>query len=538
MCWLLTLGLIAVELVPDLLIRAETIKAEATSLGRSSRYGPGLLNIPQLVDPFVLGRAFDFRGQGNFWEGLLSIGLVPFLFLLVLLFDAEKRREHRVWILSLAGCLVFAAGPILGVYAVAYQIIPWLDSFRVPARMLFVALIPAALLAGAGFDIARGRAVRPQPLAIVWLLMALGTLAAWITGGGQRAEPWLWLIPLSVLMTLMRWSHAGFRLVKGRALASTLALLAGSLGVTELVRHTHQIIVVSPAQRWMKHDAWPGSIAADRGGGQGLPARVRADDRFYDDLQAERDGVEKINVGDSFQLDRSARLYRRLYRVFDPQADDVLPASLRPDEETLNRLAERMLDLLSVEFLIGHDPRVPLAERYPLVEPQPNAPSDLWIRRNPTALPRAYVVGRVVAPAATRNPVEDLLRLDPREGVLLHRDPLAPGTKRQEFRPTRLVASGPDHLTAEVHLDAPGILVVTSAWAKGWRAKVNGTPTEVLPANIALMAVPLSHTGRQRVELWYVPPGLALGAAISAATLAVWIALTTRLIRLGYDDCR
>jgi uncharacterized membrane protein YfhO len=86
----------------------------------------------------------------------------------------------------------------------------------------------------------------------------------------------------------------------------------------------------------------------------------------------------------------------------------------------------------------------------------------------------------------------------------------------------------------ELHVSSswPALLIVAEAWCPGWRATVNGVPAEVLPANVWMRAVPVP-AGESRVELHYVEPSLARGAAISLCALLVLVAIGWRSRRLS-----
>jgi hypothetical protein len=90
----------------------------------------------------------------------------------------------------------------------------------------------------------------------------------------------------------------------------------------------------------------------------------------------------------------------------------------------------------------------------------------------------------------------------------------------------------------ELHVrsSAPAILVVAEAWYPGWRATVNGIPAEVLPANVWMRAVRVP-AGESRVELHYVEPSLARGAAISLCALLVLGAIAWRARRTSSATC-
>lgn len=88
------------------------------------------------------------------------------------------------------------------------------------------------------------------------------------------------------------------------------------------------------------------------------------------------------------------------------------------------------------------------------------------------------------------------------------------------------LAERPDRLQLTVEADRPTVVVVRDAFAPGWTASVDGSPTPVLRADGRHRAVPIP-AGRSRVTLSYRPPGLASGLAVAAlsliAVLGVWM---------------
>ncbi len=83
----------------------------------------------------------------------------------------------------------------------------------------------------------------------------------------------------------------------------------------------------------------------------------------------------------------------------------------------------------------------------------------------------------------------------------------------------RVVSDTGDVVTVEVDADGDGWLVYSeSVRGGGWHATVDGRAVDLVPADVALGAVPVPE-GQHVVELRYVPPGLHVGAAISSASL-------------------
>ena len=86
-----------------------------------------------------------------------------------------------------------------------------------------------------------------------------------------------------------------------------------------------------------------------------------------------------------------------------------------------------------------------------------------------------------------------------------------------------VVAHEPDRLELRVTAQTPALLVLSEVWDPGWQATVSGVPTPVLVANHALRALPIPP-GEHQVVLFYAPPGLRLGLAISGLTLVGLVA--------------
>src|SRR5262249_54251424 len=141
------------------------------------------------------------------------------------------------------------------------------------------------------------------------------------------------------------------------------------------------------------------------------------------------------------------------------------------------------------------------------------------IHRNPTALPRAYVVPRAhEAPDVASAVVGLFARVDPRQAVVMPSDPLGESRTgaRQPFTPAAWRSSRPDRIDVEVATTYPGLLVVADTWMPGWSAVVDGRVTAILRGNHAQRVVPLPTPGRHSIVLRYDAPGRAQGIAVTS----------------------
>ncbi|MFM9106265.1 MAG: YfhO family protein [Chloroflexota bacterium] len=74
----------------------------------------------------------------------------------------------------------------------------------------------------------------------------------------------------------------------------------------------------------------------------------------------------------------------------------------------------------------------------------------------------------------------------------------------------------PDRIEIAAVNPAPGLLIVSEAWERGWRATVDGQEAPILPVHGWLRAIPLP-AGEHTVEMRYDPLSLRLGMAITLA---------------------
>ena len=408
-----------------------------------------------MLGPTALGGPDSYFGHDNYWETILSIGLVPLVLAAVAVMRHPDRPVVRSWMVLVVISVVFAAGRRLGLFTLLFELVPGMNRFRVPSRSLFLANLGAAVLAGLGVEALERLADaredwrllerRVRRVAVVVVVgLVLGQSIAWgskprpllsgsrsaagvmsATGSGTRRPK---AVPASRIPCVdrsakiaeltsgqLRGILAASRLFQSGmfwfALTGTLATLAfgrwsrgdrraaahalGAFALLELGLHGLALLKVAPAARFLGADPISGALARAEPPVAG-PFRIRARDILYHDLRASWNGFEKVNINDSFQIQHAADLYKTLYPLLyvlpPPDPDD-------PMDEAVARfrrdVRQGVLDRLGVAFLVSDH-----------VEPEPAWPlvaSGTWqgsrfaIHRNPTALPRAYVVPRALA---------------------------------------------------------------------------------------------------------------------------------------------
>ncbi len=529
----LTLGLVAVEVIPAALVQGWTLRSARLPVNLASRYHPLLINAWQIVNPLALAGPADYFGPDNYWETVLGIGLIPALLALVGATWTRDRTRVRAWIILAVGAVWFASGRKLGLFSVMYEWVPGIDRFRVSSRSLFLASLACAVLAGAGVD-ALARDDRPSGWArlgrrwLVGLVVLLGAI-----GWGHARAVRLGLSPRSFgasglveearararsatdadrsALALDRIARQGpFWLAvvgvsAGLAVGlvqphrrRTIAVGLGVLGMVELAATGFAILVVSPPSAWLK--VGPAGAAILRALPSHNPATeppplVRADDAVLSDLQAVSLGLSKTDINDAFQIQHAADLYQQLYELSRPRPATLTRPMDGPAAEHRRQVQQTIMDRMGVVVAAGTDRsprlRVLVEDHHWPIEADLAAgvagPDRVFVARNPTALPHAYLVAA------------------------------DPDAKRAvTWRSAR-----PGQLALTVTNEQPSQLVVATTWMPGWSALVDGRPGVIERDNHAQIGVELPRSGRHEVTLTYRAPGFWLGKVVTLGAVSV-----------------
>jgi len=147
------------------------------------------------------------------------------------------------------------------------------------------------------------------------------------------------------------------------------------------------------------------------------------------------------------------------------------------------------------------------------------------VQEDPLALPFARVHTNAQAMTSQDDLLTALAHPDRQPVIAMTFGPDAPSFNgRPSVVPFHARRANGNHLVAEGTTPQPGLLVVAEQFDPGWRARVDGRPAHIVPADHLLMGVALP-AGNHRVELVYAPDVFRAGLFGSLAALAVLAAL-------------
>ncbi len=530
-------ALVAVDLLPIAAFSRQAIRSGGLDSSEAGAISLQWINLFQLLNPFALGGPSTYGGGDKlFWETLCSFGIVPLELAIFGVASAWRRYPVGRLAVFCLFALAFAFGSHGPVFSLFYQFVPGLSLFRVPSRILYFGSLAIAVLAAAGMN---GLMESPSDTAsrrARWIGRALlvslagGLMGVWFARGGAETQAgsllalavrrsfgsrttWLWALGgLSLILAARRWPAR-----KSLCATAILALVAIELG-----RTSDRMLAILPDAATRLTNPAETMVATKE------PYRVLARQELLSDAVAWEHAIHRAQGYDPLPLARTVKFFSALSGKADATSELQGFGSLN-----LGMYDEQLLDLLNVRYaVLSHSPAgqtglIPSAQaevHVPRIDGRPDpAIRPYFLCKNPDPLPRAFVIGQTKIIRGL-DPIQALIDLDPREEVLMESEYLPP-SPRAEFVPATIVEYTPNRVVIDAELTGVGYLVLSDSWYPGWTATDNGNPTSVLPANIAFRAVPLS-AGKHRVVFRFCPPGLWIGAIVSAIA---WLGLIAGL---------
>jgi hypothetical protein len=507
----------------------------------------------EAMSPFgAVSPAWHILTSGTIAGGPFACGVAA----LALVAAAPFTRRSRAlagWAIGLGMLTATLAlgphGPLYGLY----RMLPALDSFRFPDRMLALTDFAFALAAAIGLDVIRGDAPVTTTAGHRTWRGTMGALAA--------------LAVIGLVVWLARHGHAPADL---QVHVAGFALITSGLLLVRLVSRRVSaapvaiaLVAVVTADLW--YSPWPQPMAYSAGA-------TAAWERYASEYRAlaARAGPDRVWVHGGLANLQPSLAHKLATRYRVRAIDDYEPLTTRRQAEYFNFFTDGALELRrwpwlfagGVELPDGPTATPPPATRrrlldlaalrfvvtppaFPVTDPEMAAFIDaaglerreslggaLALFENPHVLPRTYVVYRTRSAPAPAALLASLSRsdFDPLEVSYVEGAPgFAPADDAPERgAPATIVVDGERIVEIEAILARPGLVVLADTFYPGWSARVDGMPAPILATNHLFRGVP-APAGRHRIRFEYRPGSVLLGAAGSAIGWLVLAACGARL---------
>lgn len=540
---LLTIGLVAVDLIPISIYTQQAVRAGGIDLQALKEGSLAPSSLLQLIDPFAWGGPDQYHGPGGYyWEAICYFGCLPLL--LACLGCVTSLKNRTVIRLSLIGFISFllAFGPHLPFYSVCHQLVPGFSMFRIPARLLWICSLVIAMLAGFGCEkIAslfatpmrsryRNAAIACTALGMIGLIGLAIYSPAQSTPPTNTSDPGLVLQFNALLIAFTGLSAVAFSSTLSPKAARGGLILLCILTGWELSSHSRHIFETIPQSSFRNQSAITQFLQQNLG-----EHRVLVGQKLLSDREAWDHQIRKVQGYEPVPLVRLGLLAAATF----PQKDAALMMA-GYSEPKLAISRKPLLDLMSVKYAILQTDQPLKLSGWKTIA-RGTVPAEFSFRdtkpvtipflilENQNPLPRAYLIGNSQLMNTDDNSkqiVDALAAFDPRTEVLLPQD-LLPAGDRQTFQSAVIRESSPTQLQIQAELKSPGYLVLSDIYYTGWSASISDQRLPVLPADFSLRAIPLP-AGQHQVLVTYEPPGFSIGRVISITTLLIILILLLR----------
>jgi hypothetical protein len=512
--------LAAVQLFVSFQAVAETVRSQPLPFQFAASFNFPPENLITFIAPGFFGDVTNqpYWGRWYLWEACGFIGVIGLA--LAAYGIAMARMPGRTALLATAVITVLLAlGDSTPLFRALFDWVPLFDKFRGAGKFIFMTALFLVLFAGYGLD----RVLRERTVSIraVWIGGAI-TIALCAAATAVGTVDWS-MVTAAVLATGQTYAN-GDALPASQAFASLGLLFAG-------LTLAAAVCLALWARRERRAVFLLGALAIGE-----VFAFARMQRTTFDSAQIVIPQLRQ------FLADHPGEY--RILNLWNPNTAMSMRAfdAWGYDPGVTRRYAE------FVEWSAGGDPAmatqyVTFRHFHPLLSMLRVKYVMVVENKVMTITPGAVSPLRrleLVGSYQIHRQRDEILRamggasFDPRKVVILEHEPnpapVAAGTQGS----ARVVREGTDFIEVDADVASPSILLVTDAWARGWRAKpLDGSSQnryELVPANYALRAVALG-LGKHRLRLEYAPAAFHVGAVVSALAWAAWIVAALLLWR-------
>jgi hypothetical protein len=510
--------LAAVQLLAGVQAVKETVRALPLPIWFAGSFSLPPENLVTLLAPGFFGdfSLHAYWGRWYLWEACLFVGVAG-LALASYGIWAARATGKRALLLTLAVTIVLAFGEYSPLYRILFDWVPLYDRFRGSAKFIFLAALMLALFAGYGLDrILRDRSVSPRAI----MVAAAGAIALVIGGAVVSHADWGSIVKAmqatgQTYLNPAIYASSAF-VSESQAFAATslfvagLTLAAGVLLALWTRREPRAAFIIGAlaiAEVFVFARLHRPTVESAQGVIPQLREYLAARPGDYRTLNTWMpDSAMSMGTFDAWGYDPGVtRRYAQLMAWIEGEHPDTATQYMR-----FHRFGP-LLTMLRVKYVVT------LQNQTMRIFPGSRPPLD-----------RLVLVGSYQVRAQR----DSILRamgaasFDPGKEVILEQPPDPAPVEGETQGLAKIVKEGTDFIDIEADLPNPSVLLVTDAWADGWRAVPLGGSSQsryrLVPADYALRAVALGR-GHHHLRIEYAPRLFYVGAIISALAWPAWI---------------
>jgi hypothetical protein len=509
-------------------------------LGRQAifEYSFPALELPSLILPFVYGATpYGWFGQAYVrpeysGETLTFIPAIVLTLALLSVFTKNQRRTHTIfWSCVLLVSVCFAMGNTIRPLGWVTEHTPILNKFRAHSRHLLEASLALSVLAASGAQALLYKANYAAIIKTILALFLISTLAV--------------VMAIVFIPFLGIPSSGTFLVASSLPIVLAIIFILGAMVTVLCLAHLDckatlklsvilflfilQTTFLGYQLPWFVYAPKDKVTSTEPDWSRDFHTLIGRDYRVLG-----MDGWQS----QIFEPDKSREFSLRTLGWYGPLLNRPI-AELSgvttggwTRRETLQPF-NRVLDILSVRYVGVNNKESATLKENPSRWRFVKIYGDESVFENLRALPRVRVVCELY-------PIQDATSLlaaiydENRTPVSLDESALVLGDKGTLLvantkcqGSAKIESESHDSLRVSAHTLSDAYLVISDSWYPGWKATVNGAPSEILRVNHALRAVKLRH-GNNSVELHFVPSKLLLGLIVALLSSFALIFLIRR----------
>lgn len=525
--------LASVQLLPSYEITQYSVREKGLSFDFASDFSLHPYQTLSFIFPHFFGDPLTqtFWGKGNFWElcgyaGFLTLLLAGFSFV------SKPNKYKTIFVFLSLFTLFFAFGKYSFIFPFFFNYVPFFDTFRAPARFLYVYAFCISILAGFGTEwivqilktkknlfIAKRLLIVLSILLTIFLVLyfklnfslfetyvmrnsfAVGinhhTLLSQVKTDLLFAILLLFLFLILLLYTYFKRNISFFKFF----LFSLVVLNSFVFGIPYL--KTQNIDKVYELPKILK------KVTEDK-------SRFRIFDIGSFLHLTGRNKIETVTgIGGIYLKD-----YRDFLWLLGPHENTPFESFFSFNEiDHIN-----ILSLLNTKYIVTNKKSdlEELIEIDKKNEQIGEKTQTYYVYKNVHMLPRAYIVPNATVIRDSKKTKEILQRklLNPKETILITKDVKNKKNPETVFQEVEITEYTPNKISLRFKANGNGFLVVSDVWYPGWIAVDNGNEKEILKANYLFRSIPIEK-GDHVVEFKYDPQSIRVGKIVSAISIVI-----------------